>query len=48
MEIIPVMILEQLEKNESDFNNVLGYIPIIGGYIDDFKLIFKSIFGKTK
>ena len=45
MEIIPVMILEQLEKNEGDFSNAIGYIPIIGGYIDGFKLMFKSIFG---
>lgn len=40
------MILEQLEKNERDFSNALGYIPIIGGRIDAFKLMFKSIFGK--
>ena len=34
---IPYMILEQLEKNENDKTNIIGYIPIFGTFIDSFR-----------
>ena len=34
---IPYIILEQLEKNEKDRSNVIGYIPFLGTFIDSFR-----------
>ena len=34
---MPYMILEQLEKNEKDSSNIIGYIPFLGTLIDSFR-----------
>jgi hypothetical protein len=34
---IPYVILKELEKNESDGANVIGYIPFLGTFIDSFR-----------
>lgn len=34
---IPYMILEQLEKNEDDKTNIIGYVPFLGTVIDSFR-----------
>lgn len=34
---IPYVILKELEKNEDDGTNVIGYIPVLGTFIDSFR-----------
>ena len=34
---IPYIILSQLEKNEDDNTNIIGYIPFLGTFIDGFR-----------
>ena len=34
---MPYMILDQLEKNEKDSSNIIGYIPFLGTLIDSFR-----------
>ena len=35
---IPYVILKELESNEDDGANVIGYIPFLGTFIDSFRL----------
>ena len=34
---IPYIILKELESNEDDGTNVIGYIPLLGTFIDSFR-----------